>query len=634
MLRGAAGARKLLYDLVQDLATVRTAYERVGLLNAAPGRLALKLLGGGESTDRFRRDFLLLDALLRNRVAWLAFDGGGLRHVAVFGGNNVGKSTIVNILAGAQIAGVSPEGGHTRHLQAFVQSGGPLAGENPFALLGFSPVSVDALNDDRSDTYAVTPITSALLMKNITLWDTPDCDSTGALHYLGAVVEAVALADLVLYVTTVEKYAVADLVEWLLLLHSAGIPLLECLNKTPRKDRAAVIARQRDTILPTLAERLGLAMPDPPIVALRYLVEGTESDLWGPDHPEASELRERVHAMLAMNRRREAGLAALDFVRRQLPALLEPVVLEIEAKSGWRRAVDHALHDFIGAYERNYLVSDRVIEPFTRLNLELLQLLDPDIPHLKQAIQIVRRVVRWQNTLVIAAARQLSRIARQVSAPGESAEAPAPPELAAYADAHLQLLNTLGRRIEAERAHARHHPFWDIAGEEWQAGIGALSEAFAARIRQHMDDTDRAIKDAARDIFDELRKQPALLALLRGARIAADVGGIALTLVVPHVGGLVYDLLEESVLAQLMTGMTEAATAAAVRGFVTNRRRLLRDKLLQDARRIAELVYAARLNAVADAASSRAGAIGLGAELVERLQTELDQFAGAVGQAA
>jgi ribosome biogenesis GTPase A len=39
--------------------------------------------------------------------------------LAVFGGNNVGKSTVVNILAAEKVTSTSPEGGHTRHAQAF-----------------------------------------------------------------------------------------------------------------------------------------------------------------------------------------------------------------------------------------------------------------------------------------------------------------------------------------------------------------------------------------------------------------------------------------------------------------------------------------------------------------------------------
>jgi len=40
----------------------------------------------------------------------LVLDRHRPRRIAVFGGNNVGKSSVVNILAAASIAGMSPEG--------------------------------------------------------------------------------------------------------------------------------------------------------------------------------------------------------------------------------------------------------------------------------------------------------------------------------------------------------------------------------------------------------------------------------------------------------------------------------------------------------------------------------------------
>jgi hypothetical protein len=71
--------RKALFKaIVGDLETLRNAYSRAGLLtDGGQGSMAYSLLGGGEAADRFRRDTLLLDAVLRNRVARLVFDRRG-----------------------------------------------------------------------------------------------------------------------------------------------------------------------------------------------------------------------------------------------------------------------------------------------------------------------------------------------------------------------------------------------------------------------------------------------------------------------------------------------------------------------------------------------------------------------------
>src|SRR5690348_6717744 len=99
----------ILESIVADFAALRAAYEKAGLLRGCPNLPAEKLLGNGGHIDHFRREFLLLDAVLRHRVARLVLDRGCLRHIVVFGGNNVGKSTVVNILAESAIASVSPE---------------------------------------------------------------------------------------------------------------------------------------------------------------------------------------------------------------------------------------------------------------------------------------------------------------------------------------------------------------------------------------------------------------------------------------------------------------------------------------------------------------------------------------------
>ena len=97
-----------------------------------------------------------------------------------------------------------------------------------------------------------------MLPPDVVLWDMPDCDATGSRTYMDAVVEAVTVADVVIYVTSVERYAVAHLLEWVFLLHDAGIDVVECLNKTRRREQERVIAHQRCTHFPELARRLGL----------------------------------------------------------------------------------------------------------------------------------------------------------------------------------------------------------------------------------------------------------------------------------------------------------------------------------------------------------------------------------------
>jgi plasmid stability protein len=206
------------------------------------------------------------------------------------------------------------------------------------------------------------------------------------------------------------------------------------------------------------------------------------------------------------------------------------------------------------------------------------------------------------------------------------AEAPLPPELKAYSEAHVQLLNALGRRLDAERERTRHHPFWDVLAEEWQDQLQDLSRNFAVRIAAHMQRTEEEIRAAARDIFHTLERRPATLNALRSIRVAANVGGALVGFFIPVKGSFVFDLLEEAVIAPTMLGAAEAATSKLAQNYVTGRRDAVVRKLKQDARIVAETLYAEPLHAIADGAMARAGALGVDTAILDRLPRNLRQL--------
>jgi hypothetical protein len=608
----------LFSRLVADLAAVHDAYERAGLLaDTGPGSLAWTLLGGGEDADRFRREALLVDALIRNRVARLVLDRRGPRHIVVFGGNNVGKSIVVNILAAASVAGTSPEGGHTRHAEAFSTVSTPLFAWNPYAFTRFRQIPADRLPADRFDCYAVIPIDAGALPDDVVLWDSPDCDSIGSTRYLATVIEAAAVADVVVYVTSIEKYAVADLVEWLFELSDAGIAIVECLNKTSRKDRPQVIRKQTDDVFPAVSRRLNLPSPALRVVALRYMTDGEESDLWGADHPEAAELRQAVLAKLAAHDEMAQARAALQSVLRRVERVLEPARVEWSVRSTWNATVRTAVAAFVASYETEYLTSSAVIDPFKKLNAELLELLNPDIPHLSEVIRRLRAVQRIPTGLLRAAWRL-------VSERGEAAkEARLTPELRAYATAHRALLASLQESIETERRVPRHHPFWDRLAEQWERQTARFAEEFGQAAITHMAQTDAEVRAAAKDILQALQQRPNMLMLLQTVRVSTDIGGLLIGFVLPGHGTIVHDLLLDIVIAPAMLGATGFAAEYAVEGYIAQRRGEIVEKLRADAREMAALLYIKPLDAVGEAVMKMVGTLGLERDLLDRIPVNL-----------
>jgi hypothetical protein len=437
------------------------------------------------------------------------------------------------------------------------------------------------------------------------------------------VVEAVAAADLIVYVTSVEKYAVADLVDWLFHLNDAGIPILQCLNKTPKRDCSLIISKQMEDVFPTVARRLALPEPTLHVVALRYMADGEEADLWGPDHPEAAELREAtLEALATRNERREVE-TTLQSIMRRIERVLEPARMELSVRDVWKQAVTTAVTAFVTTYETEYLAGSAVIEPFRQLNAELLLLLDPDLPRLNEVIRGIRKVQRLPADL-------LKKGWRWISEEGDMSGSNFAPEMKAYATAHRALLSALADQIDAERKNLRHHPFWDQLARDWERQAAWIADEFGRAITAHMAKTDAEIKAAARDILQPLQQKPALLNLLRAARVTTDIGGLVIGFAIPGHGHISHDLLDRIVIAPLMMSATGAAADFAVEGYVTQRRTQLVDKLRTDARNMAAVLYLDPLNAVGEAVMTRIGALGLEQALLNRIASNLRRLQEAV----
>lgn len=297
--------------------------------------------------------------------------------------------------------------------------------------------------------------------------------------------------------------------------------------------------------------------------------------------------------------------------------------MEILAREQWTTAVEAAVQDFVTLYAQAYLQSDQVIEPFSRLNLALLALLDPNIPGLNQTLQVLRWVTRWPSRLVLAIGRQVLSVMLGSGAPEADK---LPPELQAYSDAHMIVLSRLGALIDSARQAPRHHPFWDALSAAWTEDLKPLSERFGEYIKNHMMETDHAISQMAQEIYEQLQQRPLLLNTLRGVRVSANVGGALVGFILPVHGGVVYDLLEELVIAPALVTGVEAVTSGAVASFVRGRKMHLVAQLQHDARTMAAQLYRDPLLRIAHAAMQKIGTLGVSQDILERLPAALTQL--------
>src|SRR5271166_6397772 len=79
----------------------------------------------------------LATALVRNCIGPLLDDQPTVPlHIVVVGGAGAGKSTVANLLSGAQAAEANPQAGFTRHPIAFTNTNGPLTWASHLGFLG------------------------------------------------------------------------------------------------------------------------------------------------------------------------------------------------------------------------------------------------------------------------------------------------------------------------------------------------------------------------------------------------------------------------------------------------------------------------------------------------------------------
>ena len=155
----------------------------------------------------------LAAALVRNCIGPAIDDQPPMPlHVAVVGGAGAGKSTVANLLSGAQAAEANPQAGFTRHPIAYTSvAGAALLGRPPrlprpapAAHRSRRPSSLD------EDVYQVRRVpadpTTYDLLKDFVVWDCPDMTTWAAAGYIPRLLEAAALADVVVFVASDERY--------------------------------------------------------------------------------------------------------------------------------------------------------------------------------------------------------------------------------------------------------------------------------------------------------------------------------------------------------------------------------------------------------------------------------------------
>ena len=463
----------------------------------------------------------LAGALTRN-VIGPAVDGQPAKplFVAVVGGAGAGKSTVVNFLAGSVVADANPQAGFTRHPTAFLPA--TLGGAWPSHLGFLGPLQ--RLSDEKpanldEDVYQVKriPASAGDPLADVVIWDCPDMTTWASAGYVSRLMEVVALADVVVYVASDERYNDIVPTQFLHLMIQAGKAVVCCLTKVREVNEEAMIADFRAKIIGQLPASVG-EIPAVPVMAIPWLADDVRKDPAGLGAkyrvgllnqilalcptPEVARQRTLTNAVKYLE---SAGNGLLDVARRDLTEF-----------DDWRAAVNVGRGQFEERYRREYL-SGEAFRRFDRTTEQVQEMLELPGPGkvVSSGLALLRLPYKYAREFL-----------------GKTLTRPASLNLSEQTVCSTAMVAWLdGLQAEALRRSGTN-TLWKQVTHGFDAGLKAqANDLFAKNYHtfelKETDELDRA----ARAVPERLTNSPILLSGLRVGTVALDLAAIVAVIV-------------------------------------------------------------------------------------------------------
>jgi ethanolamine utilization protein EutP (predicted NTPase)/GTPase SAR1 family protein len=461
--------------------------------------------------------------------------------VVVVGPTQVGKSSLVNWLLGTDVAGASARASHTVHCSGYATGlGDELERADTWAEVIFSGMSRrEARHLDRQFTgeYAIETVDTATPLPPCIIWDTPDFDSHLSFRYRLAVLQAAALADLVVFVVSPEKYA--DRSVWTMLdqLHALGQRVVLAMNKTPAEVRTELGESMRDKYV----SRIDRDVPEIGFVDVFAHVED------GSQSADIGKLRELVNVTLTSDVADRADKLP-GFMRAHWPAWTGSATLERESTRQWASMVQQACESFKRDYQQEYLDHARKDETLQLALAELLVLLE--VPGIAQPLTRLRGIVTWP-------VRQLMSQVESRRDDLDARDKDVSEESRLLTQMGDQVVNTLATSLVSKVAGDSQPDWWRAVSQRFGDERDGIQSDYQAAIDRYQQALQGEIQQVARGLYQQLQQQPATLNSLRAARVSADAAAVVLAV---KSGGLgLADLVIAPAMLSLTTMLTEGA---------------------------------------------------------------------------
>jgi len=476
-------------------------------------------------------------------------------HVVIVGGAGAGKSTVANMLTGTVVAEANPQAGFTRHPIAYMSANSSAAWMGHAGFMGpLQKLSEPAPSSLDADVYQVRRVEidsmGAALFREFVVWDCPDMTTWATWApqgYAPRLFEVGALADVIVYVASDERYNDEIPTQFLQVLLQTGKPVVVCLMKMKESEAATVL----DLFRREVASRLPAG-----IVSCLAIPALEPAELAEP-----ARLRWRIEllnqvavlgAVPAEARRRAVG-GAMNYLVSAEERLLAAAREDLAALQGWRDAVQRGQVEFDERYFNEYLSGAH----FHRFDEALVRLLDLlELPGIGRVISSALWVLRTPYRL----ARGL--VNKALSRP-TSASVPEEQALREGLSAWLDML----RREALQRGPS--HPLWAHIQKGFETGlVDFAKERFELGFRGFQTGLVNEVDRTARAIFEELQQKPMLLNTLRGTKLTLDSAGIAAAVAT---GGLAHWQVD-LVLVPLAASVTQALVEGLGKQYVETQR--------------------------------------------------------------
>lgn len=518
--------------------------------------------GGEQASD-------LVDGYNTLRLADAALDKQALNknepthplQFVILGPTQAGKSTLCNLLLDTNAAGISALAGYTVHAQGFATNvvEGQL-GALTDLMLPLTRVTSSELRANDLDHFVLDIIKAGnnSLVDQGVVWDSPDFDSVEASGYRGAVLQAAAMADVLILMVSKDKYADKSVWDMLKLVKRLGKPLFVCINKLDERDRQTVVdsfkQRHQEQFNDAAPEIIALPFVrnDSPIPAADTTSDIATTPLSGTEQAINIGADARMTLSAAIERsiekidRTGQNQHIADFVQHHWPQWMAPIELESEAQDNWQKAVDDAIENAKERYATRYLNNPQKYDTFNKAIAELLTLLE--IPGIASTLSATRSVVTWP-------ARKLFKLGRSIKERGVE---PADQELEVLDLILEQTLTTLQGHILVEQQESQGtQTYWASMQKALTQNKDLIRGQYTQRAEQIQKEFEPRIDEAAQQLYVQLQDQPMLLNTLRAARASTDAAAVVLAV---KSGGLApADLVIAPAMLSVTTLLTESA---------------------------------------------------------------------------